>query len=80
MDLRFITDTDTITTIDNFFVFEYNINTIEHFTDIDNSINKLFDPARSSQFSSIAISNLDNTNDYIKIESNNDGTMKLIFY
>ena len=78
----------------NFFVFEYNINTAEKFTDIDNSINNLLISNKNANFNlidsnlinniSLITTNSLNTNslnidDNIKIENNN-GKMKLIFY
>jgi hypothetical protein len=79
--------TDTIE-FKNFFVFEYNINTIEKFTDIDNSINNLLintqdqingSITNNSITSNSVTSNSLNITNSIKIE-NNDGKMKLIFY
>ena len=48
-------------TFNNFFVFEYNINTIEKFTDIDNSINNLLINTNNSNTGSITNNSI-NTN------------------
>lgn len=74
MDLKIIlNDTNnTEITLNNFFVFEYNINTIDKFTDIDNSINNLLISNKNAIFNSL------NVNNSITI-NNNDGKMKLIF-
>lgn len=83
MDLKIIVknsnNDNIIETIElhNFFVFEYNINNVEKFTDIDNSINNLLISNNNANFNVISINSL-NINSII-IEQNNE-KMKLIFY
>ena len=54
-------NSNTDFTFNNFFVFEYNINTIEKFTDIDNSINNLLINTNNSNTGSITNNSI-NTN------------------